>query len=320
MRPPALVVLAGALCSAPIAPEWTRPPRSLEPQQPNDADGRYPKPDEVASPKRELSGRSSEPPPMPKLPSGNAVTNVTTALGAESEDDPGVPASVINGNADGTLNEAPWNRTVRALTALGIPSVARVPSAFCDSAGYKSACGSKCPESESTDMHHVRGCMFAHRRALQAFVNTTAERFFVFEDDVTLPDAPLAWSRAATSEFVAAAKGKDLGYLGHCFDGLCTHALLWSRAGAQKALSRVRWCTSQPVDEQLRQLCWDKQLECTLAPNARVTRRTWGDGLLHQWAKECGDPYECAARKIEESKAHKNSREVAWMALAAGRW
>ena len=54
--------------------------------------------------------------------------------------------------------------------------------------------------------------------------------------------------------------------------------------------------------------------------NARVTRRTWGDGLLHQWAKECGDPYECAARKIEESKAHKNSREVAWMALAAGRW
>ena len=87
MRPPALVVLAGALCSAPIAPEWTRPPRSLEPQQPNDADGRYPKPDEVASPKRELSGRSSEPPPMPKLPSGNAVTNVTTALGAESEDD-----------------------------------------------------------------------------------------------------------------------------------------------------------------------------------------------------------------------------------------
>ena len=85
MRPPALVVLAGALCSAPIAPEWTRPPRSLEPQQPNDADGRYPKPDEVASPKRELSGRSSEPPPMPKLPSGNAVTNVTTALGAESE-------------------------------------------------------------------------------------------------------------------------------------------------------------------------------------------------------------------------------------------
>ena len=112
--------------------------------------------------------------------------------------------------------------------------------------------------------------MFAHRRALQAFVNTTAERFFVFEDDVTLPDAPLAWSRAATSEFVAAAKGKDLGYLGHCFDGLCTHALLWSRAGAQKALSRVRWCTSQPVDEQLRQLCWDKQLECTLAPNARV--------------------------------------------------
>ena len=110
-----------------------------------------------------------------------------------------------------------------------------MPSAFCDSAGYKSACGSKCPESESTDMHHVRGCMFAHRRALQAFVNTTAERFFVFEDDVTLPDAPLAWSRAATSEFVAAAKGKDLGYLGHCFDGLCTHALLWSRAGAQKA-------------------------------------------------------------------------------------
>ena len=151
--------------------------------------------------------------------------------------------------------------------------------------------------------------MFAHRRALQAFVNTTAERFFVFEDDVTLPDAPLAWSRAATSEFVAAAKGKDLGYLGHCFDGLCTHALLWSRAGAQKALSRVRWCTSQPVDEQLRQLRWDKQLGARSRPT-RASPAHVGD-VLHQWAKECGDPHECAARKIEESKAHKNSREVA---------
>ena len=129
-------------------------------------------------------------------------------------------------------------------------------------------------------MHHVRGCMFAHRRALQAFVNTTAERFFVFEDDVTLPDAPLAWSRAATSEFVAAAKGKDLGYLGHCFDGLCTHALLWSRAGAQKALSRVRWCTSQNSTSIAAPAVLRWQLECTLAPNARVTRRTWGDGLL----------------------------------------
>ena len=250
-----------------------------------------------------------------------AVTNVTTALGAESEDDPGVPASVINGNADGSLNEAPWNRTVRALTALGIPSVARVPSAFCDSAGYKSACGSKCPESESTDMRHVRGCMFAHRRALQAFVNTTAERFFVFEDDVTLPDAPLAWSRAATSEFVAAAKGKDLGYLGHCFDGLCTHALLRESRrrpeGAQpRAVVHVaarRRAAAPAVLGQTAGVHARAQRARHLAHVGRRPPPPVGEGVRRPLRVR-------SARKIEESKAHKNSREVAWMALAAGRW
>ena len=164
--------------------------------------------------------------------------------------------------------------------------------------------------------------MFAHRRALQALINTSAERFFVFEDDVTLPDEPIERTRAAAAEFVATSRGQDLAYLGHCFDGLCTHALLWSRAGALKALERVQWCSAEPVDEQLRRLCWGKALTCVLAPNARVTANTWGDGLLHQWAKACGDPYQCAALKIA-GKAELDGkiamlargREADWLAM-----
>ena len=214
-----------------------------------------------------------------------------------------MPASVINGHR-WVAQRAPCESD-RVRSRRWGSQASRACRRRSATARRASACSTR-PESESTDMHHVRGCMFAHRRALQAFVNTTAERFFVFEDDVTLPDAPLAWSRAATSEFVAAApSGPRLPRprLRRLAPTRCCGV-----APAPRRRSAARWCTSQP--------------STSIAPaggqtagvHARAQRARHpahvGDASSTSGRRSAATPYECAARKIEESKAHKNSREV----------
>ena len=128
--------------------------------------------------------------------------------------------------------------------------------------------------------------MFAH---FQAFSNVARsnERTMILEDDIVVPPSA---SGPSTDEhinaFLHTTMDADIAYVGHCFDGLCCHAMAVTPLGAQKVLNQVQWCSNEEVDVQLVRMCNSGQLKCAYAESINSIRdeNIWGDGLINQRA------------------------------------
>ena len=207
----------------------------------------------------------------------NNTTKQKTLLNQQG----GSEVYIINGNRDGSPNENRWDDAKTVCQRLGGPSnPVRIPAVFCDTPTYKNVCGTMCAKHELKDHRKARGCMIAHKNLLHEFDHSNATTAIVLEDDVTLPSEDAIETRV--HNFIEENADKNLLFIGHCYSGVCTHAIRWTKEGAQKALKHVDWCSTNPIDVQLRSLCHKKILNCAWAPNVPNDRGTWGDGLVHQ--------------------------------------
>lgn len=207
---------------------------------------------------------------------------------------------LINGNSDGSVNELRHDNAMIVANELidfyKIDEFSRSPAVFCSNEEYGMACGSTCPSNEDSDVRKARGCMIAHKMVLEQCISQDQQRCLVLEDDVVMPDvSPTEFRQIlqrndeksahppADAEVGVGDQGADLLYLGHCLDGLCTHALVWNRAGAQYALDHLNWCDEKhPIDEQLRKMCKANEFNCRYVETANRVDGAWGDGLIHQ--------------------------------------
>ena len=209
-------------------------------------------------------------------------------------DMPRLPALIINGKKDGSPDEARYESAVKVCENLGF-ACQRTPAMFVNMDVYKEACGDH--SDKDKEERYVRGCMFAHKVAMEKIAKSQ-ERHIVFEDDIRITDKYNV--KGQLSKFLHDTESNDIAYLGHCYGGMCTHALAITPEGAQKALQLVDWCDgSVPVDVQLKKLCDDGKLNCSYAPPVSwwhteraekvlkffgFKRDSWTDGLV--WQKE----------------------------------
>ena len=243
-------------------------------------------------------------------------------------------AVIIAGDADGRPGMR-YQHALRLCKALGF-ECNRSKAMYVAMKEYRDVCGDYTDASRwnrtasefKTD-NYRRGCAFAHRVALeQIAVAENNTRRIIFEDDIVSPyetqqhgdpeyKENAARSRVDIMNFLETTKdaGVDVAYIGHCFNGNCTHALAVTPEGARKVLQLVDWCQPnkgtnspegkiQPVDEILRKYCAaDKLLDedipngkappqgtilkCAYAPNINTSPKNkkiaWANGVLRQY-------------------------------------
>ena len=179
-------------------------------------------------------------------------------------------AHIINGKRDGSTNEERWSYALGECNSLGLKECKRSPAVFTSDQVYQDTCG-VFPDADSGE-RFARGCMFAHRVAMET-VRDGGERAVIFEDDIHVSaDKPRAIELINRS--LADTEDRDVVYLGHCFDTWCTHAYVWTPSGAAKALDNVDWCSNNPIDVQLGDLCSAGTLTCEYLQDDEV--RGWG--------------------------------------------
>ena len=214
-----------------------------------------------------------------------------------------VASYILNGHRDGSVNTKRWPRAKQVCEFVSDtmnhndnnkdednlpPKCVRVNSVYCDTKDFVRTCnGLDCTKLDA-DKRKALGCMHAHLNALYLFLQSPRwiTHALVFEDDVILPALPDNETRNRLKAIARDQRAKDLVQLGHCYGGVCTTALQWSRRGAWIAVEKLARChTWWPIDQQLKEFCeWtDFNMTCYRAtPNAPHRDGAWGDGLLHQ--------------------------------------
>lgn len=192
-------------------------------------------------------------------------------------------ARIINGTREGTPHPLRWAAAQRTCLDLGFEGCDRSPAVYSDTPAYADMCGFHPGDSEHKK--YIRGCMMAHHDALR-LIASDEERGTVFEDDITLPDAPVGVISSRVHAFLARTADVDAAYIGYCHDRVCQHATAYSPAAAKKILGLVDWCSTTPVDLQLRELCGSGKLKCAYAEAHDLEPKpgSWGNSgsLVYQ--------------------------------------
>ena len=196
-------------------------------------------------------------------------------------------ARIINGTREGGPHAQRWGKARRACLSLGFEGCYRSPAVYSDTPAYTDTCGAHPGDSDETK--YVRGCTMAHRNALRLIAGAR-DRGVIFEDDITLADAPAGHVRGRVDAFLKRTAAMDVAYIGHCFNRNCAHALAWTPVGARKALDLVDWCSDTPHDDQIAALCRAGKLKCAYAEahDLEPKHGSWGDSgsLVYQHAPD----------------------------------
>lgn len=186
---------------------------------------------------------------------------IFTFQSSKHTDMPSLPALIINGKKDGSSDYSRYDSSVEVCNKFGL-SCRRTPAIFVNMDMYKKNCGDHTTKSKKE--RYRRGCMFAHRVAMETIAKSE-ERHIVFEDDIIVSDDYDV--KGKLSKFLHSTENDDIAYIGHCFNGMCMHAFAITPEGAKKALELVDWCDGdKAIDGQLKDLCMDGKLGCSYAP------------------------------------------------------
>lgn len=129
------------------------------------------------------------------------------------------------------------------------------------------------------------GCTLSHIGVWKKIIKSNHQYHLILEDDIAIPanvNVETIISDLNKTFLDGTQKGTDFIYIGSCFGGMCTHAYIISKNGAEKLLHTIDVKSVKPIDHQIKDYDGITKLFSTNIPN---DKNTWGDGLIKQSTK-----------------------------------
>jgi len=145
-------------------------------------------------------------------------------------------------------------------------------------------------------------CAQSHIAVLKDFLSTDFEYALIFEDDIIFPDGI---TYDTINNAFQSSRGMKLLLLGHCYandkrcsipgsslvgTGLCLHAYIISREGAQNMIDTYKY--DEPIDRTSENLCERTGGLCYISGDVDCQRKSlelFGNGLVYQLENSISD-------------------------------